>query len=172
MSKLSNFLSPESLSTLYYSLVHPHLLYALPVWASTYKTHLSKLKRLQNKAVRLIFRLPLSEKITPFYLKLNLLKLDDLYLFEISKIMYQHKHKMIPDHFTDYFCNTTKNHSHYTRHSSKDTVYLARYTSSRTQKSIKYVGAKVWNDIPLDIKRSSYVSFKKSYKKLLLNKYQ
>ena len=44
ISKLRFYLPQSSLVILYFSLVHTHLLYALPVWASTYNTYLSKLK--------------------------------------------------------------------------------------------------------------------------------
>ena len=36
MSKLSYYLPTETLITLYYALIHSHILYGLPVWASTF----------------------------------------------------------------------------------------------------------------------------------------
>ena len=51
IAKLSDYLPHNTLITLYYTLIQSHLLYALPVWASTYKTHLLKLKKLQNRAL-------------------------------------------------------------------------------------------------------------------------
>ena len=54
MAKLSYHLPPNALLTLYHSLVHVHLIYALPVWATTFPTYLIKLKRLQNKTMRII----------------------------------------------------------------------------------------------------------------------
>ena len=38
MAKLSYHLTPSALLTLYHSLVHVHLIYALPVWATTFPT--------------------------------------------------------------------------------------------------------------------------------------
>jgi len=35
-----------------YSLIHPHLLYSLVAWGSTFPTYLAKLSSLQNKAVK------------------------------------------------------------------------------------------------------------------------
>ena len=40
MANLSYYLPPNALLTLYHSLVHVHLIYALPVWAATFPTHL------------------------------------------------------------------------------------------------------------------------------------
>ena len=52
MAKLCYHLPPNALLTLYHSLVeHIHLIYAMPVWATTFPTCLIKLKRLQNKAI-------------------------------------------------------------------------------------------------------------------------
>ena len=45
ISKLRFYLPQSSLVILYFFLVHTRLLYALQVWASTYNTYLSKLKR-------------------------------------------------------------------------------------------------------------------------------
>ena len=39
ISRLRYFLPSSTLINLYYSLIHSHLLYGLPVWASTYKTY-------------------------------------------------------------------------------------------------------------------------------------
>ena len=49
MAKLSYHLPFNALLTLYHSLVHTHLICALPVWATTFPTYLIKLKRLQNE---------------------------------------------------------------------------------------------------------------------------
>ena len=53
MAKFSYHLPPNALLTLYHSLVHVHLIYALPVWTTIFPTYLIKLKRLQNKAIRI-----------------------------------------------------------------------------------------------------------------------
>ena len=50
IAKVNYYLPFNTLITLYYALVHSQLLYALPIWASTYKTYLNKLEKLQNKA--------------------------------------------------------------------------------------------------------------------------
>jgi len=44
LAKLSYYLPFDTLLTLYHTLVYTHLLYALPVWATTYPTYLNKLK--------------------------------------------------------------------------------------------------------------------------------
>ena len=93
MAKLSHHLPRNALLTLCHSLVHVHLIYALPFWATTFPTYLIKLKRLQNKAIRIITKTSPNDKISQHYCRLQVLKLDDLYKFEVAKLMHQFTHK-------------------------------------------------------------------------------
>ena len=45
---------PCSALLIYFTLVHLHLLYGLPIWGSTFPTYLQKLQCLQNKALCII----------------------------------------------------------------------------------------------------------------------
>ena len=38
----------------------------------------------------------------------------------------------------------------------------------KTQRPIKYIGAKIWNSIPILIKHYSFQKFKKAYKEFLI----
>ena len=78
MAKLSYHLPPNALLTLYHSLVHVLFIHALPVWATTFPTYLIKLKRLQNKAIRIITKTSPKDGISLHYCRLQILKLDDL----------------------------------------------------------------------------------------------
>ena len=88
MTKLSYHLPPNALFTFYHSLVHFHLIYALPVWAPTFPTYLIKLKRLHNKAIRIITKTSPKDRISQHYCRLQILKLDDLYKFKVAKLMH------------------------------------------------------------------------------------
>ena len=50
-------------------------------------------------------------------------------------------------------------------------MFLPRFMTTRTQRSIKFFGTKIWNNIPHDVKKSTYSKFKPCYKKILLNAY-
>ena len=102
IAKLSDYLPCNSLITLYDTLIQSHLLYALSVWASTYKTYLLKLKKLQNKALRIISKYPIRNSIAPQYCKFKILKLEDLCNLEIAKFMRKFSHKKLSINFNDY----------------------------------------------------------------------
>ena len=171
IAKLSYYLPHNTLITLYYTLIQSHLLYALPVWASTYKTYLLKLKKLQNKALRIISTCPIRSSITPQYYKFKVLKLKDLYNLEIVKFMHKFSHKKLPINFNDYFNCISEVSSQKTRHVSDNNIFLPRAHTSRSQRSIKCTRAKIWNNIPSEIKKLPFHKFKEIYKNFLLHNY-
>ena len=156
---------------MYYSLVHTHLLYALPIWASTYDTYLIKIQRLQNKAIRILTKCRVSDRITPRFHDLQILKVNDMFKYDIDKLMYQYTHKKLPEHFNNYFTYMSKVHSYSIRNNVTNQIALPRFSTSRSQKSFKFTGAKLWNEMSYSIKQLSYPKFKTEYKHFLLSKY-
>ena len=58
-------------------------------WGSTFPTYMSKLESLQNKAVKIKNQVVvLPEKPNSIYGQLKILKLTDLYEFEIAKLVH------------------------------------------------------------------------------------
>jgi hypothetical protein len=49
ISRVKNFLPKESLKTIYYSMVHSHLMYCLPVYGCTTDKNLKKIEKAQKK---------------------------------------------------------------------------------------------------------------------------
>ena len=92
---------------LYHTLVHPHFLFALPVWGGSYLTNLNKLQHLQNKAVQIITNAKFISPITPHFHKLGILKITDLYKFEIAKIMHQYSRHVLLSAIYFLFCNVS-----------------------------------------------------------------
>ena len=130
---------------MYFALIRSHLLYGLSVWASTCKKYLTKIRVLQNKAIGLsiVSEISHKERVSPYYYKLQILKLDDLYQFELAKIMHQYTHNKLSVRFCNYFTYSCNSYSYSTQNSSKDHLLFPRFTTTRTQQSIKYKGAKL-----------------------------
>ena len=79
MFKLKPVLPQNALLKLYYAMVHPCLIYGLVAWGSTFPSYIEKLIILsyQNKTVKLIGGGNYLDRATPYYSKLNILKLPD-----------------------------------------------------------------------------------------------
>lgn len=171
LSKVRNLFPKNTLLLLYYALIHPHLLYGLPLWGSTFPTYLIKLQRLQNKAIRVIVDCNRKTSITPYYYELSILKISDLFRFEVGKLMFQHSKNMLPPCFSSMFTYLSSIHSLSTRSKLRKDLYLPKFSTSRCQRSIKYNGVKIWNGISPSLRNQSFNRFKSNYKKHLLSSY-
>ena len=120
----------------------------------------------QNPIVKIITKTSFFKtKLSPLYDKLKLLKLNSSYKLEVSKLMYKFKSKSLPICFNEYFVLPSKVHSYSTRFVAGDNYSLTRFNKSNSQRSIRYQGSKIWNELPADIKniaqKNKYVFIKK-----------
>ena len=82
------FLPKSSLHNLYYSLVYPYIHYCILVWGSTYPTNLDRLSLLQKPVIRVINKDPFDDHTGPIFKKLNLLKIEQIYLSKLGHFMF------------------------------------------------------------------------------------
>jgi hypothetical protein len=73
----SDRLSTESNLTLYKALIRSIINYACPAWEFSADTHLMKLQRLQNKALRTIGKFPRNTPISDMHIRLQILYVYD-----------------------------------------------------------------------------------------------
>ena len=154
---------------LYYSLVHPNSLYGVAVWGNTFPTYLTKLTRLQKKAIRLVISRDWNVSAAPLFHNTNELPFAELIKFEIAKILFNYSNNCLPPSFDPYFTLAKDTHSRMTKFSTQEQMVIPFYKTNCLQKSIKYVGPKIWNSIPLDVRKFSFNRFNKCYKNLLMN---
>ena len=81
MTNIKSYLGNQCLTSIYYSLVYPYLIYGSLLRGNNYDNPLSQLIRLQNKAVRIMNDVPLRDHITPRYVHLGLSKFRDIVKF-------------------------------------------------------------------------------------------
>ena len=167
LSKLRHILPLFAFRLLYFSLIHPYLLYALPIWRSMFPSYFKKLQCLQNKSICIIVKISPKTSVSPYYYKLKILKLPDLYIYEIAKIMHQHSRKVLPDYLSSFFTTTRQIHNRPTRAHSNNTLYLPKFSTSRFQ----FQGTKIWNSIPIELQNQSFHKFKFNFKSFLLHLY-
>ena len=170
--KLKPVLPQNALLKLYYAMVHPYLIYGLVAWGSTFPSYIEKLNILQNKAVKLIGGGNYLDRATPYYSKLNILKLPDLYKLEVAKFVHRFMHNTLPQSFSNFFAKVGQVNTRTTRSSSNpNNLYIPCYKSNRIQQSIKYQGVKVWNSIPVEIQNLPKSRFKIKLKSHLMQAY-
>ena len=83
-----SFLTLPALKSLYYALIHCHLIYALPIWSCTQLSNLNCLILLQKKAIRLVTLSKYNDHTEPLFKKTEILPLPSL--IEMTKIQVMH----------------------------------------------------------------------------------
>ena len=162
--KLNKILTSNALLMLYYALAHPHLTYGIFIWGCTYKSYLNTLQLSQNKAMRAITKQRSSDRITPIYRRLQVLKINDLYILGTAKFMHQFSDNSLPASFEKYFTRTAFVNCHSTRTSERNGYFLPHFSTSRLQSSKRFSGVKIWNSIPCKFKNLSLKKFISEYK--------
>ena len=104
MLKQVKYLLPtETLKTLYFAMIHPHLVYGILAWGNANKTELNRTILLQKRAIRLINRASYNSHTEPLFKISNILKLNDLYKYEVILFMHSYVMGTLPQSFSNIF---------------------------------------------------------------------
>ena len=129
----------------------PHIQLLCPNYVP-YKTKLLNLSVMAKK----------SDHVTPYYSKLNTLRLQDLHKHKVAKMVFWFSRHNLTPSIQHLFSKTSKISSFNTRSSTNIYILnIPQYTTTRLRKSIKYQGIKIWNKI------ASYPKTKQKFPPLL-----
>ena len=109
--------------------------------------------------------------ITPLYKKLNLLKLGDIYSLELGKIMHKFHSANHPDQFNHLFTPVNKVHCHATRSATRGAYFRQMAHTKYGKRSLRRLGAKIWDKIDPSLHDSSQLTFKKQYRDVVISAY-
>lgn len=166
--KVVSFIPRHVLIKFYYAHIHSRLQYLVSVWGRACKSKLIKLQVLQNRCIKLIFKLPILHPTLELYSNElhNILPL--LALCELQTLLLVHDIL----HNPNVHCNlvmdggnrlhNTRQHGHLTR---------IRAVTNLGQKRISCVGSVRYNSLPIELKENINRSlFKTRLKKYLKTK--
>ena len=188
----SQHLTLEVKKMIYSGLVEAHLNYGIVTWASEFATNISstnvlehvpdslqKIVKAQNKVIRAIFRRPNYDKktkshtrVTPLYKELNVLKLSDLYYFNLATLGHNFFHtNTLPTKIAEKLSKCTDKTSQVTR-TLNTNLYYKTPSSKLMQKRPTTAVSAYWNYLPAEIKMCKSInSFKSKLKCFLIEKY-
>jgi hypothetical protein len=96
-----NLLSEKSLKSLYYALVHSHLIYGIHLWSCTSHANINILTKLQKKSIRIITRSSYNSHTEPLFKAIGILPLNYLISFFKILFMYDFTNKLLPESFSN-----------------------------------------------------------------------
>ena len=177
---------------IYHALVESHLNYGILMYASNFSKYLTEhndegidktpnnLKQLvvsQNKILRSIFQIPKYDRInkvynntSTLYKKLNVLKLHDLYLYNLGLLCHDAIYSpYCPSRISELFTLRTDIIERNLRTHELD-LYYSPFKLLNTQRKPSIAGAIFWNSLPDCIKSTSSLRTFKLELKTYLNK--
>ena len=162
---------PESiLKVLYYTLIYPYLNYCCIIWGSASTTTLTKVFNLQKRALRLITHSNYRTSSSPLYIRLEILKVTDIYKLQVLLFLHKHRNFNLPASCTHY-CTVSINRPYEVRQKGYFCEYSFR-TNVR-ERSIRIMGPRLWNAIPVSLQNcKSYHLFKRDIKTYLISFYK
>ena len=152
------------------NLNYSKLQYGILTWGSAKKNELGALSTRLNKMIKTITFAKEFCHVSLIFKALNLLKIDDIYQLELGKFMYQTFNGNIPQKIDKGFIKLSSVHKHYTRHTINK-FHLPRVNTCYGHKMLSFAGVKLWSKLDLDLKSLGWLSFKKHFKRKLLEKY-
>ena len=154
---LNPFLAPRARLAFYNALVQPLMDYGACVWGDSFVTHSNTMLRLQKRAARIIKDVSWDApsealfkdlKIVPFHERVARIKV---------KTVFKALNGMLPTYLSEMFTRFSSVHSRKTRNSSKNLI-LPRVKHSSGQCSFVFSAARLWNNLPNELKDCSSLS--------------
>ena len=126
INRLKSHIPSSSLLTLYSSLILPYLNYGILAWGNTHKFLLDRLLLLQKKSLRIICNTNARSHTNQLFLQNKILKIEDLYSFQLGQFMYNYNNNTLPSVFNRMFPKNQSFHNYHTRQSNEFHLPLLR----------------------------------------------
>ena len=144
--RCKHLLSDTALRTLYFSMFHCHLIYALIAWGSANIGTLDPIVKKQKNAIRLISKAHYNSHTEPLFKKLEILRFDDLYKATQIEFMQQYLHDKLPISFEGVWARNRANKSVALRNSWE--VFIPRARLAFSDRLPLHSIPRVYNEFP------------------------
>ena len=164
--KVRRYLTTEATKTLVQCYVITRIDYCNALLVALPKYQISRLQRIMNISARLIFQKPRDHSITELLVKLHWLKVEDRIVFKILCITWQSLNKVAPPYIVDIVTPNAPKRT--LRSVTNCDLYVPKSRTCYGDRAFSCAAPKLWNSIPVYIrKQSSLPLFKQKLKTLL-----
>ena len=177
LNQIKNFVNEITLKNIYFTLLQPQILYGLTVWGGTYGKGLTRLSKLQKKAIRTVTYSKKMDHSEPRMKRLGILKLEDLFKLQTVSLAFDCLKNESPEYFKNLFTypnNTGRTLRTQTAHPHNITLSVPRRIPGPTQKTSFFnLAPNHWNDLPDEVKKiQTKNAFRANVKKFYLSAYK
>ena len=166
MRRLRCVLPPATLKSVFYSLVHCHIVYALTIWGNANKSVIDGVSRAMHSAVSLLCG---DVRIVDPYCHFSILNFTKT----VKYFNLIHFHKIVHGDDNSYFADKLRScqigHYHATRFQTDGKFLPPFYRKCRSQNAFLFKATNDWNELPAHLREVlSPIRFKTKLKKYLL----
>lgn len=142
--QLKCILPINNLKTIYFSLVQSHLTYGISAWGSAYQNTVGPLEVLQKRIIKIILNLPI--------------KYPTEALFEVAEILpikKLHCKSSLLQMIRTGDLRVSADYYYPTRYRQNDNIILPKVETRKKQHTFSHVGTKLYNLLPMELKRKT-----------------
>jgi hypothetical protein len=142
---LRNILNSNILLSVYYALAQSIMQYGITGWGGTYDCHIAPLETIQHTILKIIFNKPQQYPTEYLYDKINILSIRKLYTKFATKFVHRNKALL-------HVLNPQSKNQITTRSKTAHLLEVQRVKKNITQRHIMFLGPKLYNAIPQNIR--------------------
>lgn len=157
-SRIANKLNRNTRVIVYNTILAPHINYCSTILFLSNQTQVERVQKLQNRAMRIILSQKRDTNIQVMLNKLEWMSVRQKLVADVLTFVYKTINNLQPEYLSA--CFQTNENCYVTRQTNL--LKLPLYKKSATQRSLMYEGAKIYNDIPNNIKQCNSLSIFKN----------
>ena len=167
IAKIRKYLSQDTCEILVHAFISSKLDHCNSLLHGLPKYLLARLQAVQNAAARVVTLTPKHVHITPILINLHWLPVEFRITFKVLLLVYKVLHGLAPSYISDLL--NFKTYSRSLRSSCNEYLVVPRSRlKTYGDRAFSIAGPKLWNDLPLEIRKcASVATFKQSLKTFL-----
>ena len=166
-NKIRHIVSPRISRQLYYAFIYSRIAYGIEAYGNCSQNYLQKIQVIQSKLLKLLLCKDPRYSTNDLHKNMHILKVKDIHNANVICFVKNCLVKNVPNPFHNYFTRSDRPYA--TRTMGLD---ISRFRTRLGSFAIKISGAKLWNELPVDITdRKEQVNFRKILINYLINEY-
>ena len=170
INRAKHMLSKNSLKRLYFAMIHPHILYCLPIYSNTSPRNIDKIFKKQKQSIRIINNAKFNAHTEPLFYNCSILPLSDLIIEQKLMLLHPIMHNYSKNDLEFYKLLNVQVHNYPLR--NLHDFHVPRTLSTKLSKMPFFDLPKIWNSIDDELKKITLKkTFKSQFKNFAMDKY-
>ena len=164
LKRSKSFLTPKARIMFYNAVIQPVMDYGSCVWGDVSASHNNTMVKLQKRAARIITNSAWDTPSGPLFDALGIVPFPERVARAKATLMFKTLNNLVPGYLAQKFTRFNNIHDINTRNADHN-LLLPRAKQNYGKRTFKFSGAKLWNELPKNLKETlNFQSFKNKLK--------